>query len=218
MITLHKGLGMAGLAVVNAVYFTSPLFASLGAIVLLRERVRSRRIAALIIGFVGTLIIIRPGFEGFSPGALWVVVAAMFWAWVVILTRILGRTESSVTIVAYMTLFLTPMALGPALTVWVTPTTTEFGWLALVGACQIGTQMCHAQALKLAEATAVMPLDFGRLIWASLLGYLLFAEVPDVWTWIGGTVIFASSIHIAYREAWNREAGAARPTGRGDKD
>ncbi|MBI4182476.1 MAG: DMT family transporter [Proteobacteria bacterium] len=217
MITLHEALAIPGtkLSAINAISFTSPLFASVAAVFVLGEAMRARRALALVVGFAGMLVIFRPGIEAVDVGGLWALGSAVGWALVLILTKILARTEASVTIVAYMALFLTAMNFVPAFLVWVPPTPADLGWLAMVGACQVAGQMCIAQSLKEAEATAVMPLDFGRLVWATLVGYLLFAEVPDPWTWIGGTVIFASATYITVREA-RADGGRARPADAGE--
>ena len=108
-----------------------------------------------------------------------------------------------------MGLFMTPLSLVPALFVWQWPTAEEYAWMLLMGAVGSLAHVAMAQAFKLAEATAVLPLDFTRLIWASALGFFIFGEAPELFTWIGGLTIFASTTYIAYREAKLNAARAA---------
>lgn len=201
MLLFFTAVTIAPLATVAALSYTAPLFVTLGAVVFLRERLRARRIAALIIGFAGAMIVLRPGFAEIEFGALLVLCSSAVWACALLLIKILSRTESSVTLTAYMGLFLTPLSAIPAAIVWRWPTPEELGWLALMGTLGTIGHLALAQAFREAEATAVLPMDFLRLIWASLLGYFLFAQQPDPLVWIGGAVIFASIIYLTYREA-----------------
>ena len=100
-----------------------------------------------------------------------------------------------------MALFLTPLSAIPAAFVWQWPTLEELGWLALMGSVGTLGHLCLAQAFREADATTVLPFDFLRLIWASVLGYFLFGQVPEVLVWFGGAVLFMSTVYLAYREA-----------------
>ena len=97
---------------------------------------------------------------------------------------------------------------------WQWPEASDYAWFALMGGCGTLGHLCTAQAFREADATAVLPLDFTRLLWASLLGYFIFAEIPSIWTWTGGMVIFASAIYIAFREAKVKASRSAA----GDED
>lgn len=200
MLGWFYGLTLAGMATVAALGFTAPLFASLLAIVLLRETVGWRRGAGLVAGFLGTLVILRPGADVVSAGALWVVASAFCWGSVMIALRSLGRTEASLTSTVYAGFFLVPFTLMPALFVWRWPTPAELALLVVVGVVASGVQLCVAEAFKRGEATAVLPVDFTKLIWGALLGFLVFAEIPDLATLTGGTLIFAAVVYVAYRE------------------
>ena len=210
-------LSMTELAKVAALLFSAPLFASLLAIVVLGENVRLRRVTALVAGLAGTLIILRPGFQALDPGSVLMLISASAWGACLIVIKVLARTESSATITIYSTIFTIPLTLAAALFVWQMPTWQQLALLLLIGGLGSLGHLCLAQALKLAEATAVLPLDFLKLVWASFYGYVLFAEVPDAWTWTGGLVIFSTVTYIAFRERrvrWYRQ----RPGGRVNVD
>ncbi len=201
MLSFFMALSITPLAEVSALSFSAPLFASLGAIVFLGEKMRLRRWSALIIGFAGALVIIRPGFETIDVGFVLVIFSAALWAGTMLVIKVLARGESSLTITAYMGLFLTPLSFLPALFVWQWPSVAQLVLLAAIGGLGSVGHLAMAQAFKEAEVSAIMPADFTRLIWATIIGYLAFAELPDLWTWIGGAVIFASTTYIAFREA-----------------
>ncbi len=200
MLSFFYALSITPLAEVAALAFSSPLFVTVIAILILGEVIRIRRIAALAAGIAGTLIIVRPGIGSVDPGALAVLGSSAAWGSALIIIKVASRTDSSLTITAYMAILVTPMALIPALFFWSVPDLATLGWFALLGAFGTAGHFCMAQALKEADATTVMPFDFTRLIWASVLGVLIFGEYPDLWTWVGGSVIFASTVYIAYRE------------------
>ena len=194
------GLTMIQYAKVQALTFTTPLFATLLAVLILRERIHARRMTALAIGFFGALIVVRPGIEPVDAGSLLILTSALGWAGVILIVKRLTRTDSSITITAWMVVLMSPMALIPALFVWEWPTSTELGWLAVAGFTGTLGQLAITQAFRVADTTAVMPIDFTKLIWASLLGFLVFDEIPSIWTWVGGIVIFAGALYIALRE------------------
>jgi len=202
------GLSLAPLAKVTALNFSAPLFAAVLAAVILKEVLRVRRIVALTVGFAGTVIVLRPWDGAFDLGAAFVLLSAVAWAFGMIVIKILMRSESSVTTTILTTVLSTPFALAAALTVWQMPTATQFLWLTGIGGAYAASQLAFAQALKEADLTALLPLDFLRLIWAALLGYVVFAEVPEAATWIGGAMIFIAATYIAYRERRTRRAAA----------
>jgi len=170
-------------------------------VLILGERMRLRRWTATILGFVGTLIILRPGIEAIDYGSMLVVGSASVWAVTMIVIKFLARTDSSLTITAYMNLLLSLLSLGPAIYVWQTPSATAWIWLVFIGVSGTLAQLLLTEALKQTEATAIMPFDFLKLVWTAALGYVLFAEVPTLYTWIGASVIFASGFYIAWRES-----------------
>ncbi len=194
-------LTLIPLAEATALSFTAPLFATLGAALILGEIVRQRRIIAIFFGFVGMLIILRPGIEAVSPGALLAIANAITIAITVLIVKKLTTTEKPITIVAYMALLQTPMALIPALFYWEWPSLITWTWLfCLAGAGTIGHLM-YTKAIQLAEVSQLQPIDFVRLPIMALFGYIVFAEQPSIWVWIGGAVIFLSTAYVTHREA-----------------
>jgi drug/metabolite transporter (DMT)-like permease len=200
MLSFFYALSITPLSEVTALGFTAPIFATVLAALILGEVVRARRWTAIAIGFLGTLIILRPGFEAIGLGQLLVLFSSMIWACALLVIKTLGRTDSSATIIAYMALLMIPLSLGPALFVWRWPDPLEWAWLIGIGVLGGIGQFCMTEALRQADTAVVMPFDFFKLVWVTLIAWLAFAEHLDLFTWIGGAVIFASTLYIAYRE------------------
>jgi S-adenosylmethionine uptake transporter len=201
MLCWFYGLAMMPIAEATALSFTAPIFASVGAILFLGERMGVRRWSAIVVGFVGAMIILRPGLTAISLPALVVLGGSAAVAASIIMVKILSRTEPTSLIVAYMGIYLVPMSLVPALFVWTTPTGTDWLWLIGIGIVATFGQLAITSAYAAADATVVLPFDYTRLLFAALIGYLAFSEVPDTWTWVGAAVIAASAVYIARREA-----------------
>ena len=151
-------------------------------------------------GFAGMLIILRPGFVVIDTGAILVTVAAALWAVAMIIIKILSRTESSLTIVAYMGIFLGLFSIAPAFWVWQPFGLQTLGWMILIGLFGSIAQIAISQSFKETDPTAVMPFDFLKLIWTAMIGAWFFAEIPDMYTWVGAAVIFLAGFFIALRE------------------
>lgn len=211
MLMYFMGLSLIPLAKVMALSFTSPLFATIIAFLTIGEVIRARRITALAIGFAGTLIILRPGFVEPDLGSMLIIGACIAWAGCLIIIKVLARTDSSITITLYSTIFLMPVSLTAAIPYWEMPNFDQLLLLAAMGICGSLGQTALAQSFREAEMTAVMPLEFLRLIWAALFGYLFFAEVPDIWVWMGGVLIFSASTYIAIRERNVGKSGEKQP-------
>ncbi|WNK00768.1 DMT family transporter [Thalassospiraceae bacterium LMO-JJ14] len=206
MMVWFTAISLAPLAEVVALGFTGPIFATILGVLIVKEVVGVRRWSAIIVGFIGTLVVLQPGFDTVQTGHGLALMAAFMWAGVLLIIKSLSRTESSITIVAYMSILMTPLSLIPALFVWVWPTWTELGWLALIGVCGGAAQYLLSQSFHEADISVVMPFDFAKLVWIALIAYIAFAEVPTLTTWIGGAIIFASGLYIARRESIkNRE-------------
>ncbi|MCY4548981.1 MAG: DMT family transporter [Defluviicoccus sp.] len=199
-------LGLVPLAQITALGFTSPVFASLLAVLVLGEAVRTPRMVGLLLGFAGALIILRPGFETVSAGSLYVLGSAASWAVAMTCIKALSRTETSVAITFYAAFLQLPMALVAALFVWQWPSPGQLGLLLVISAIGTLAQISLSQAFREADSTVVLPMDFTKLVWASLLGYAVFAEIPDPWAWIGGLVVFSGVLWVAYSERRRRVA------------
>ena len=184
-----------------ALNFTVPLFATAGAALILGEVVRARRWTATLIGFLGVLVIVRPGFSEVTWATALPVLAAGFMAGAVLLVKRLSDTDAPVTIVLYMNLMLTPLSLIPAMFVWRWPGWEV--WLAVIaiGAIATGAQIMVTRAYKATEASIVLPFDYTRLPFVAVMAYFAFGQTTDLWTWVGAGVIAASSIYIARRES-----------------
>ena len=200
MAAFYIGLSLTPLAEATALAFTAPLFAVLLAICFLGEKVGLRRWTAIAIGFAGALIILRPGLEAVEVGALAVLSSAIIWSGTLIVIKVLSRTDSSLTITAYMALLLAVLSLPVALFYWQTPTFAQFLLLTLIAITGTLGQYTLVEALSGADAQVVMPLDFMRLLWTALLGFLLFQEVPDIFVFLGAVMIVASATYVAVRE------------------
>ncbi|MEP1090495.1 MAG: DMT family transporter [Rhizobiaceae bacterium] len=207
MLMFFTALSISPLAKVTALSFTAPIFMAVLSFFFLAEKFRLHRWMAIITGFLGMLIILRPGIVVIDTGALLVVCSAALWAVTMIIIKILSRTESSVSIAAWMGIFLGLFSIGPALWVWQTPSLVDIGWLVLIGLFGSMAQVSLAQSLKETDPTAIMPFDFLKLIWTALIGIWFFAEIPDIFTWLGAAVIFSSGLYITHRE--RRVAAAA---------
>lgn len=201
MLLFFLALSLVPLAEATALTFATPLFATAGAALVLKERVGVRRWSATLAGFAGVLVILRPGAEVVSTGALAALGAAVFMALAVLCIKALSRTEAPASIVLFFGVLVTPLSLVPALLVWTTPSPAILGWCVLMGLAATAGQIMITRAFASADASAVLPFDFSRLVFVSVLGMVLFAEMPDVWTYLGAAVIIGATVYIARREA-----------------
>lgn len=201
MLGWFYGLTIVPIATATALSFSAALFASLGAVLFLGEKMHLRRWSAVALGIIGVIIVLRPGAASFDPGTLFIVGSALLWGFNVVIVKQLSKTDSTVSIVAWMSATLTVLSFIPALFVWQWPTMTDLLWLALIGLTGTCGHLTMVKALKLADATAVMSVDFSRLIWTTAMGSLIFADRIDLLAWIGGSIIFVSGLYILYRES-----------------
>ena len=188
------------IAEVTALGFTAPIFTTIGAALFLSEKLHVRRVAAVLFGFAGAIVILRPGIQVVDPGAMAQIAAAPLFAASFIIAKRLTETESSSAIVAFLSIAVTLMLLPPALAVWRTPTWEELFWLFIAAIIATVAHMGLTQAFRNAELTVIQPVAFVQLVWATLLGLYAFGEEPDLWTWIGGAIIVGSATYIAHRE------------------
>jgi drug/metabolite transporter (DMT)-like permease len=193
---LFGALALAPVADVAAISFLMPVVGSIFAVLFLKEVTSGRLWGATFIGFLGAVIVIRPGMAAFNLGLIFALVSVLAGATVSILIKTLVRTDTPDTIAAYLFIWHTLFSIIPAIMVWQVPSLAELFWCAMLGLFATMVQRCFNRSMALADATVVLPFNFSRLIWAALFGFLAFAEIPDLWTWVGGGVIFASSIYI----------------------
>ena len=193
--------------------YSTPLFVTIAAVLWLGENVRMRRWAAVILGFIGVLVIVRPGSADFTPGTLVAVLAAVLSAVVAIQIKQLTRTDSADTVVFYTYAFWVPLSLVPALFVWIWPSGIAWLWLAATGVFGTLGQLLWTRALRLGEVSALTPISFMQLPLVALFGWALFGESLDRWTVLGAAIILASNAYIAHREALlARRAASQSPT------
>jgi drug/metabolite transporter (DMT)-like permease len=185
----------------TALSFAAPLFSTAGAALFLGETVRLRRWSAVLIGFAGTLVILRPDTAELNLGTYLALANAVLMGVGYLLVKSLSRTERPEEIVSYMVLLLTPMSLIPAVFVWTWPSLELLAALVALGAVGTVGHLFFTRAFAVADVTIAMPFDFFRLPFTALIAFFIFGEVPTIWTWVGGAVIFASTFYIARREA-----------------
>jgi drug/metabolite transporter (DMT)-like permease len=201
MILNFLTISMLPLAETQALWFATPLFATILSAIILRETVGFHRWSAVGLGFIGVLIVVQPQ-TGHLPifGAMTGLVSALLTAFVTILLRQLGRTEPALTTVFW---FFTMSAIPLAFTMpWFAHSHPPIVWALLIGMGIVGGlgQVALTLSLQYAPVSTVAPVDYASLVWSTLFGVWLFAEVPTVWTWIGAPMIIASGLYIVWRE------------------
>jgi drug/metabolite transporter (DMT)-like permease len=190
----------APLANVLAINYTAPLVATLGAVLFLGERVRAIRGAALAVGFLGMLLVLRPGAADFSPGLLAAVISAVATAFSLVAIKTLTGMDDPRAVALWSFILTTPASMLLALPWWSWPSVQLWPLLVGIGACAAAGQISLSRAFALADASAVMPYDFVRFGLITLAGVLLFGEGYDWLTILGGSIILSASIALALRE------------------
>lgn len=185
----------------TALSFTAPLFTTLFAVLFLGERADKFRWLALAVGFVGTLIILRPSIADTELSSMVVLFATSMWAIAGMLVKSLTTTEPPLRIVFYMALFMMLLALPPALMHWQWPSPVLWACLACVAIASTGAHWFLVRAYSIAQVVQLMPFDFLRLIFTAIFAYFFFHETSDLFTWLGAGVIIASAVAIARRDA-----------------
>lgn len=211
MLAFFYGLSLEPLAKVVSLGLTAPLFATIGAVLFLRERMTPHRWIALGIGVAGAMIILRPGIQVVSLGALMVLISNTLWAVALVVIKVLTRTESSVTVALYSSLLQTPIAFMFAVFFWQWPTVEQLVWLAGIAIFGTISQLALTEAFRKADATLVLPADFTKVIWASLIGYFFFNQVPEIWVGVGAVIIFSAVFYNSYSDSRFSRAGNSTP-------
>ena len=188
------------IAEVTALGFTTPIFTTAGAMLILGERVKNYRVAGILVGFIGALIVLRPGLRIIDFGAVAMLIAAPLFAGSLLMAKVATKTESSSVIVALLSIFCTLTLLPLALVYWRTPTTEEWSLLFLTAIFATLGHYCLTRAFQSAELSALQPFTFLQLVWATLLGLVVFSEQPDLWLWLGAGVIVFSATWIGRQE------------------
>jgi drug/metabolite transporter (DMT)-like permease len=200
MVLGFYALAMLPLADATALAFSQPLFSVVLAAIVLHEKVRWRRWTATIVGFIGVLVMVRPGSHGLQLGAIVALCNAMSVAVSILLVRRLSASEAPLMILTQFALWSTLFLLVPAIWFWRWP--TPFGWALAVGVSITATlgQYFWVQAFASGEMSAVAPFDYLRLPFAVFVGWMIWGDMPVVWTFVGAAIVIGSALYIAYRE------------------
>jgi len=198
-------LGFAALTMVpfekiSALSFIVPFIVTILAVIFLKEKIRLYRISALFIGLVGMLIILRPGIIDVSIGIQMTILSSFIWAVVMIITKKLTKNDSAITILTYQYTFMTFLSFIVVLFFWNTPSLSSLLYIFLAACSGTIVHIALNHALKLVDVSMTQPFSFFGLIIASLYGFFLFDEKPDLFTWIGALIIFIGIAIITYRE------------------
>jgi drug/metabolite transporter (DMT)-like permease len=194
------GISGMPLADANALMFTMPLFTVILAGLWLAERPGRNRWIATIVGFAGALIILRPGLIEISMAALATVLAAATFSAAQIGTKMLTRTEDPNAVVFYLYFLMIPPSAIGAIWDWVSPALADLPMLLALGICTVGAQQCQTRSFRVAPASLVVIVNYVQLPLIALLGYLVFGQATDIWTWAGAAVICGSTYYVSYRE------------------
>ncbi|MGH1369598.1 MAG: DMT family transporter [Maritimibacter sp.] len=190
------------LAEAVAVSFVAPFFVTVMAALFLREKVGWRRWLAISIGFIGVLVIIRPGLGVLSPAIGFVLLAALCFAGRQVVSRSLAKRDSTVTTIAYTAIVATTLLFIPMVLVWKTPETgREIMYFVLMAGVAALGELFIIRALEIANAVVVAPVHYSLILFSTLWGFLVFADLPDVWTWVGAGIVVLSGLYTLYRES-----------------
>jgi drug/metabolite transporter (DMT)-like permease len=195
-----SGLRFLPIAEASATGFVAPLFVTALSIVFLGEKVGLRRWIATAVGLVGVIIVLRPGFGAFHPAAFFPIVSALAWACTLIMTRMMSGTERAITVMAYSSIAGVCILTALVPFVWVAPSWHDILFGIFIGVASTAGQWIVVLAFRYADASVLAPFSYMQLLWVSILGFLVFGELPDVWTVTGAAFIVASGLYTAHRE------------------
>ena len=206
-----SGLRFLPIAEASATGFVAPLFVTALSIIFLGEKVGLRRWIATAIGLIGVIIILRPGSGAFHPAAFFPLVSALAWACTLIMTRMMSGTERAITTMTYSSIAGVCILSALVPFVWVTPSWHDILFGIFIGVASTAGQWIVVLAFRYADASVLAPFSYTQLLWVSILGFLIFGEVPDVWTVTGAGFIVASGLYTAHRERVRRSQLLAVP-------
>lgn len=193
------------LAEATALGFAKSFFVSIFAIIILKETVGPRRWAAVVAGFLGVIIMLQPGTDNFSIYSIYAVAGAGFAGLVMVLIRLMSRTENPKTILAWQAIGIGLIMIIPGIWFWLAPTAYQWMLIIALGILSYGAQMMNILAYKYGEASLMASLDYIRLLYATVLGFMFFDVFPSGATWIGAAIIVASAIYTVWREAKRKQ-------------
>jgi drug/metabolite transporter (DMT)-like permease len=199
-----SGLRFLPIAEASATGFVSPLFVTALSIILLGESVGLRRWLATAVGLIGVLIILRPGTSAFHPAAFFPLVSALCWAATLIMTRVMSGKEHAVTTMTYSSIAGVFVLTAMVPFAWVTPSWHDILFGVLIGVASTAGQWIVVLAFRYADASVLAPFSYSQLVWVTALGFVIFGEVPDIWTVVGAAFIVASGLYTAHRERVRR--------------
>ena len=188
------------LADITAIHFIRPIFAAIAAAIILREVLSGRRVLAFAMALVGAAIIIRPGYVEFNIGVLYVLGVIVVQSWNPINRKLLSKVEHPDTVAVWNVLTILPLGAICTIFVWTVPTVEQLGWMATIGVLEMINQRVLARAYIQGDAILVVGLHYTRLPIAAIVGYLMFGDVPEIWIWVGGTVIAMAALFLARSE------------------
>ena len=200
MLCFFYGITSTPLAQLTTLGFTVPIFATILAVIFMGEKIRIRRTSALIIGFIGTIIVMRPDIS-IELGAMLIIFSSFLWSVCLIFIKKLTQTDSAITISLYFGIGMIPATFAMAFPVLEMIDIRQFLILVFIAITGTLAQTIMNSALKKGDLALLLPFDFLRLIWSVLIGYALFAEEPQITLWIGGVLIIGSTSYIAWRES-----------------
>ena len=184
----------------KALHFLSPIIVVLLSFIIFREKIYMYRILALVIGFIGMLIIVRPGIVDFNIGTIMILISLTFWSLIIIVSKFVSKDDSPITMVTYQYTLMTIFALPLAIYFWQMPSLQSLIFVFIGAISGTILHLSLALSYKYAELSVTQPVWFSGLIFGSAFGFFVFNETPDVWTWIGGAVVFSSVLLITYNE------------------
>ena len=184
----------------KALHFLSPIIVVLLSFIIFREKVYMYRILALVIGFIGMLIIVRPGILDLNIGTIMILISLTFWSLIIIVSKFVSKDDSPITMVTYQYTLMTIFALPIAIYFWQMPSLQSLIFVFIGAISGTILHLSLALSYKYAELSVTQPVWFSGLIFGSAFGFFVFNEIPDVWTWIGGIVVFSSVLLITYNE------------------
>jgi len=200
MLLFFYAINFVSIEKANSLTFVVPFIATILAVIFLKEKIYFYRIFALILGFIGMLIVIRPGMIEVSFGVYMILISSFLWAIMIIITKRLSRDDSALTILSYQYFLMFIISFVVAIFNWQSPTIETIFYLFLAGFSGTIFHLTLYQAYKLADVSLVQPYSFLVLVFASIMGYFVFGEIPDIYTWIGTGIIFVGVIIISVRE------------------